>query len=275
MKKIVGSIVALSFITLAVTNKNLNNSFDNAMKQSKDYRPSPDHRWLLFRSWYDNNFIHATQSEQPLIPKIIHHIWLGSPLPEKYRIFRETWMHHHPDWQFILWTDKEIAAFQLVNQTLYNEVSNYGVKSDIARYEILYRIGGLYVDTDFECLKPFDIFHETLEFYAGISYDAYAAVFNGLIGSCPGHPILKQCIDSMRSNHGRRESPDEIMQRTGPYHLTECIFNMASIESQRIAMLPVAYFYPWPHYIKHHPKPYEFIKPESHAIHHWHVSWNK
>ena len=67
--------------------------------------------------------------------------------PEKHKAFRETWMQNHPGWEFRLWTDADIEAFGLTNKRLYDETPNYGAKSDIARYEILYRIGGLYVDT--------------------------------------------------------------------------------------------------------------------------------
>ena len=36
---------------------------------------------------------------------------------------------------------------------VFERAINPGMKSDIFRYEILKQIGGLYVDTDFECLK--------------------------------------------------------------------------------------------------------------------------
>jgi len=37
------------------------------------------------------------------------------------------------------------------------------------------QVGGLYVDTDFECLAPFDELHASLEFYTGFSNTAAAA----------------------------------------------------------------------------------------------------
>jgi len=75
----------------------------------------------------------------------------------------------------------------------------YGAKSDIARYEILYRIGGLYIDTDFECLKPFDIFNHCCDFYSGVAFDENVVLFIGLIGAAPGHPVLGTCIADMQS----------------------------------------------------------------------------
>ena len=37
---------------------------------------------------------------------------------------------------------------------LIDSIENKGCKSDILRYEILYQYGGIYVDTDFESIKP-------------------------------------------------------------------------------------------------------------------------
>ena len=37
------------------------------------------------------------------IPRIIHHIWLGSPMPERLEKMRKTWidMHPEPKWQHV------------------------------------------------------------------------------------------------------------------------------------------------------------------------------
>lgn len=46
------------------------------------------------------------------IPKIVHHIWLGSPLPARAAAMRATWEKHHSQsngWRFILWDDAAVA----------------------------------------------------------------------------------------------------------------------------------------------------------------------
>ena len=40
------------------------------------------------------------------IPRIIHHIWLGSALPERFAFLRQTWIDRHPvedGWTHMLW----------------------------------------------------------------------------------------------------------------------------------------------------------------------------
>ena len=87
------------------------------------------------------------------IPKIIHQIWIGpKKLPNKYKNWMKSWLRFNPEYKYILWQDKDIEKLQMINQKEYKKAKNPGIKSDIARYEILYLYGGIYIDTDFECL---------------------------------------------------------------------------------------------------------------------------
>jgi len=235
--------------------------------------------WKIVRMLYNEHVLNNPKwSDKPRIPKIIHHIWLGSPFPEKYKVLYETWKKNHPDWEFILWTDEDIEAFGLTNKDVYDETPNYGARSDIARYEILYRIGGLYVDTDFECLKSFDVLHHCCDFYSGAAAWDQVLIYCGLIGSAPGHPILKKCINSVRVRGNKKETCDDIQNRTGPYFLTRCFFNAVKDCTGPTVIFPSTYFYPWPHYEANNRNRdwiMRRVKPETFAIHHWHVSWAK
>lgn len=259
--------------------------FDVSMELTDRYdrnRAKISDEWVNIRGLYDryiiNDFVFFLE---PLIPKRIHRIWIGSPLPDKEREFGETWIKNHPDWEYYLWTDTEIELLGLINKAAYDASKNWGEKSDIARYEILFRFGGLYVDTDFECLHPFDIFHHSCEFYAGMDYGVGMCcnVFNGLIGSIPGHPILKRCIEAIHSySLHEKYDIDAIMVRTGPFLLTRSINeSIQAGDEGRTVLFPVTYFYPWPNFyrdINQRSEILKWVRPETYAIHHWHVSWN-
>lgn len=236
-------------------------------------------KWKIVKSLYDKFVVNNPEYLIPArIPKIIHQIWLGSPLPEKYLVLQETWKKNHPDWEYKLWTDKDIDEFGLINRAFYDETSNWGAKSDIARYEILYRIGGLYVDTDFECLRPFDVFNHCCDFYAGAAYCSEVIIYNGLIGAAPGHPILKACIDGMRGIGKDSETCDEIQVRTGPFFLTRRFFEAIRNHDGPSVIFPPNYFYPWPNFERANnarQQVLSWVRPETFAIHHWHVSWAK
>lgn len=255
--------------------------FHQSMMQTNRYDKkiaSQRSEWCLVESRYNDFIAHLNYLVAPRIPKVIHQIWLGSQLPEKERQLCLTWVRYNPEWEYKLWTDKDIDQLHLVNRALYDAASNYGEKSDIARCEILYRFGGLYVDTDFECFKPFDILHHCCDFYVGLNcvVDPLQVV-NALIASAPGHPILKCYIESLAKNTKKYRNKGTLYT-SGPFYFTECIMKMLPYCSPETVLFPTSYFYPWPFTHRHEQSINQirsWIRPESFAMHHWHLSWAK
>jgi mannosyltransferase OCH1-like enzyme len=142
------------------------------------------------------------------IPKIIHQIWLGSarPATTEYTSWFSSWVERHPDWKIRWWQDQDVQDMiqreEFVNVKAFNAAKNYGEKSDILRYEILFRFGGLYVDTDMECVESFDSLHsnQICSFYAGWSNTGTIELNNGIFGAAPKHPILQSMIDSIHNS---------------------------------------------------------------------------
>ena len=256
-------------------------SFEDSMKNSKGYDPTyaeVDKGWQLIKETYNAYKKDFVWNPDYLIPKNIHIIWLGSPLPDDCRKKVETWKRFHPDWKVRVWTDRDLDWFNLVNDEAYDRSSNYGEKSDIFRYEILYRYGGLYVDTDFECVKPFDDLHKSCEFYTSVAYDKVPVLYNGLIGTRAGHPIIKACMDNIKTGNGDWDAY-RIMEMTGPYYFTRQLLNAVASEGYKgVVVFPVTVFYPYPSVIEGKTDAeikHDFLKPESMALHYWHISWLK
>src|SRR5439155_22420530 len=87
----------------------------------------------------------------PLIPRILHQIWVGpDPLPEEFARYRETWLQRHPEWEHHLWTENNLPP-DLRRPEAYERLRAPAERSDILRYEVLWRWGGVYGDADFEC----------------------------------------------------------------------------------------------------------------------------
>jgi inositol phosphorylceramide mannosyltransferase catalytic subunit len=255
--------------------------------------------WRVFDSLY------KTQSKKHkkrhgkgfgiLIPKKIHMIWLGCEPPTFCLKMFESWKKFHPDWEVKLWRESDIDAFQLKNRKAYDAAKNLAEKSDIARYEILYRIGGLYVDADFECLHSFDYLHKMCKFYAGLGLDYDDSfLYNGLIGAAPKHPILRKCIALIHPGPGDN-NPDRIQYDTGPGLITRGFFAAAAkrngsgrhvttcvkkLQKMGVFPLPMTVVYPLPHWARKDNTDIdlvkkEWVKKESIAIHYWSVSWMK
>ena len=89
------------------------------------------------------------------IPKKIHLIWLGGEKPKKFNFLLERIKEKNKNYDVIEWNDNNIN-FELINQRLFDETENLGSKSDILRFELLYKYGGIYMDYDFLQIKSFD-----------------------------------------------------------------------------------------------------------------------
>src|SRR4051794_22782741 len=88
-----------------------------------------------------------------MIPRLLHQIWLGPDAwPEEAEVRRRTWIDHHPEWEHHLWTEETVPSG--LRAEVYQRLRNPSERSDLLRLELLWRIGGVYVDTDVECLRP-------------------------------------------------------------------------------------------------------------------------
>lgn len=245
------------------------------------YCPRSDHLIDLFANLFQSYQLHYTLSEEYRIPKLVHFIWLGSPLPVPCQAIVESWKRVHPDWTVRVWTDADVEEFGLQNKMAFDIANNYGEKSDIFRYEILYRYGGVYVDTDFECLKPFDPLHRSCDFYTGlITSNGSVDLLNGMVGSCAGHPIMRACIDFLQVGNGD-QNPNRIMNDTGPYFFRKMFLKTIGAQDCGTAVaLPPNMLYPFPGGHRFFISDRQQIKrlyarPESLAIHYWSTSWVK
>lgn len=93
----------------------------------------------------------------PKIPKKIHYIWIGGkPLPDEFRKNIETWKKYNPDYEIIRW-DESNYDINVNNYTRQAYASgSWGFVPNYMRLDILYRHGGIYLDTDVEAIANFD-----------------------------------------------------------------------------------------------------------------------
>ncbi len=231
-----------------------------------------DSNWSLVRKLYRKNFLEDATAGSS-IPRKIHQIWLGGELPLVYRMFARSWQKYNPSWEYKLWTDTDAKDYCMVNRKQFDDSKNNGQKSDIFRYEILADEGGVYVDVDFECLRPLDGIVKG-DFFSSYAWDKEMVLYIGMIGSAPMHDIILNCIESM-GNIYIGNDPMSIMRSTGPYYFTQCFLDCVDEETRGVIVFPTDYFYPLPNKERNTQTPYRFVKENSYAIHHWSVSWAK
>jgi inositol phosphorylceramide mannosyltransferase catalytic subunit len=131
-----------------------------------------------------------------MIPRIFHHIWLGpDPLPDQHKPWIESWRSHHPDWEHRLWTEDDLPEDPIRPEVL-ERLRAPVERADILRLEILYRHGGVYLDTDLECLRPLDDVLQGEEF-VGVCHKP-GRITNTAIASAPDHPLLGRALEEVR-----------------------------------------------------------------------------
>ncbi|WP_106874217.1 glycosyltransferase [Candidatus Phycorickettsia trachydisci] len=219
--------------------------------------------------------------ETPLIPKVMHQIWVGtSDIPTLYQNYINECKKLHPDWEFKIWRDEEINALDLDYRDLYEKARSYAGKADIARYEILYKFGGVYRDMDVKCLRSINDLNHLYEFYVPIDmpitkwvkWVGRIPLNNGIIGSKPKHTILKRTLDLIRSNFDKNWQ--DFDQNKGAYSihdmtikssmipLTDAFTQKATIEDKNVA-LPSTYFFSLTNYRN---RPISLVKKVVHKI---------
>lgn len=177
-----------------------------------------------------------------MIPKKIHLIWLGSKRPEKFNPLVDEIKRINYDYDIIEWNDDNIN-FELINQNTFEKVKNFGSKSDILRYEILFKFGGIYMDYDFIQIKKFDDLLNN-KFVAGAYKTCPNEVWNGLMMTCEGSEIMKKCINNLNFDIDfLNENDNQIMDCTGPFYLRKNIEDLNDIS--KITYLNGDYFYPF------------------------------
>jgi len=227
-----------------------------------------------------NDYLFNGKINIPKIPKKIHQIWLGS-MNDKVNNLSEKIKEIHHDWEYKLWTYDDIESLNLINKDLFNNLKNKGAQSDVLRYEIVNKYGGIYLDTDFYMIKKFDDIL-SLDFFSGNGSDD-DEVYNGLFGSIPNHPILNRIINQLSELDANKVySIDDIMNKTGPYLFANIVFDYLNDNmDSNITIFPKEYFYSLPGQLRHmlRDKNYdeEFIKEnlteKSICVHLWENSW--
>ena len=197
-------------------------------------------------------------------PKIIHQIWSGvsEPLPEHFRLFGETWKRDYPDWEYVFWDNQKMEAFIHEHYPHYWDIYSrfpYNVQRwDAIRYLILDKIGGMYIDFDYESLHNMEellkgksccfALEPELHFSAHGRDKKYPVFNNALMLCAPEHPFMKKIIatvlsEKMLAYEGIKEVC--VLSTTGPWIISELHDELTKQEQKNIYLIPAKYVTPF------------------------------
>lgn len=192
------------------------------------------------------------------IPKIIHHVCdYPNGIPENLLALAATWKKHHPDWEQRFWDRRQmeefVRTFCLDFGPYYRAFPHNVQRWDAIRYLILYHIGGMYVDLDYECFRPFDAILSGRNCYIATEPALHARyngvpvmLSNALMAAAPGDKFMAAVINELKAQAPEAFAGQEIykivLQTTGPLMLTRVYESLA--RKKGVTLLPDELFMP-------------------------------
>ncbi len=241
------------------------------------------------------------------IPKLIHQTWKDELVPFHLAKYIASWITLNPAWQYVFWTDSMLDEFIRSDfPKLYDKYCSLPIKVmkiDLARYCLMQKHGGVYVDLDFECYKPLeDIFYDCdlylswewpnnivesglTGYKRDLSIKNIAAKFNStktyehtfgnaILASIPNHEFWGLLTNAVKHFSATTKLENEdVFGLTGPQFLTENFIANFS-DSWEIRILDHMKFYPIPWNkpsIDDGYRSNDFMS--SFGAHHWAGSW--
>jgi FkbM family methyltransferase len=177
------------------------------------------------------------------------------------------WQRLHPDWELRTWTEADLDWLR--NRDVFDDAEHFSAKSNVVRYEVVLREGGVYVDTDFEALRPVD---ELVDGAEMVVAEELAGSYNcAFFAAAPGHPVLQRVVDELPASYWSQpgaKSP----QRTGPAYFTRTVERARLDTGASVRTLPrdVVYPYNW-----QQEDPGRTGYARAFAVHHWDGSWSR
>ena len=165
------------------------------------------------------------------IPKIMHTIWIQGyeEIPAENKKKYEQIKEMNSNWQFMFWDNEKIEEILKEYPSLSNIYNNsekvngmgnhFALKSDIARFVIMEKYGGLYFDMDFDCILDTDELFDKLDgeyeiFIASSSIDFLNPVENIITlpkyCSCfmafrPNHPVWEETFKKIEEHETKQD----------------------------------------------------------------------
>jgi hypothetical protein len=162
-----------------------------------------------------------------VIPKKIHYCWLsGEPLPDNLKRCLDSWQAVMPDYELVKW---DTNRFDIESSVFAHEAFScrkWAFAADYIRLHALHEEGGIYLDSDVLVTRRFDDFLGW-GFFTSMEYHEKHVLHHGtlqllhpdgtprqsgtpkpgigieaaVLGSVPGHPFLRDCLDYYRDRH--------------------------------------------------------------------------
>lgn len=209
-----------------------------------------------------------------MIPKVIHYCWFGrKPLPELVKQCIESWKKYCPDYEIVQWNEEnvDLECCDYVKEAY--DAKKWAFVSDYVRLMIIYKYGGIYLDTDVELVNSLDnlILHKCF-----LGTESTGNINTGVgFGAEKENRIIKLLLEEYKNQH--------FYTKKNGYDKTPCpVRNTRAIKKigytpnkknvwkvEDVAVFPEEYFSPI-----NYETGISNITKNTISIHHYAASWH-
>ena len=218
------------------------------------------------------NYEKEEQIEKKCIPKVINYFWFGNAeMPDIFYKCVASWKKYCPDYEIKRW-DESNFDISISNYMIeaYSQ-KKYAFVSDYARFYILEKYGGIYLDIDVELLKNID---ELLyqDAFSGVENNSNFVAPGLILASQPHNKFCKAMLKFYDENGYKKLAGETICTISTKILKEQFNYNNKNInEIQKlngITIYPSKFFCAYDMILKK-----EEITDDTYSIHHYNASW--
>lgn len=124
----------------------------------------------------------------------------------------------HPAWEMKIWQDP-LSESGFFLEKFWPKVDLGAQLGDLIRLDVVFRYGGVYIDSDLRLLRALDRLAETYDFF--IASEDGVHLTNAMFGATRGSPVVKAIIDDLLNNEPDWSLPPNVT--TGPLLFTRVL----------------------------------------------------
>ena len=177
----------------------------------------------------------------PVIPKKIHYVWVGGEKPKEVVDNISNWKKYCPDFEIVEWNEKNYDMNKITYLREAYESKLYGYVPDYLRLDVLYKYGGIYLDTDIELKRSLDelLYQDCF----GCVDSSFTLNLGSGFGAKPGCEIIRKFRDYYNSLHFRN-SDGNIDRRSCNSHQYEVLRKLGYKTSDKFQCFEGMNIYP-------------------------------
>lgn len=209
------------------------------------------------------------------IPKVIHYFWFGkNPETDLMKKCKNSWKKYCPDYEIKRWDESNFDVNMCSYVKEAYDAHKWAFVSDYARFYILNKYGGVYLDTDVELIKSIDSIVNAGPFFA-CENESFDSIAPGLgMATEKNNKLYERVIQDYNNSHFKMKNGlyDEMpvgKRIVDKFLLKDGLKNISGIQNvDGIKIYPNDYFCP-----------FNFltgklnITANTVAIHHYASSW--